>query len=327
MTGNVLGTLSYMAPEQAVGRLDLIDRRTDVYGLGAILFALITGRHPHSSKHEDTDQIRQRIIHDPSPLARDVAPSVPKALSSICAKAMEKEHRDRYDSAQELAEEVQRWLGDKPVHNYRESLSERIGRLMQRHRTLTQAVAVSLFVIAVVTSIAFVFVDNAQEDERVAKRDAMRRFKEARVTVDRSLTSTADILRYFPGARAVRVRLMEQAALDYEKFVSEDSDDPKIRAETARVGGRLGDLRQLVGQDDRAEQAYQRGEELLRVLIDESGSPLSRMELAYCLSHRADLYRAQDKVDQARPLLAEAIALAADAYQVPPYRFVKGHVL
>lgn len=222
LEGNVLGTLSYMAPEQAAGRIKMIDRRTDVYGLGAILFALLTGKHPHTSKDENTEQIRRRIIHEPSPAAREMEPSVPKALSSICSKAMEKERQNRCASAQELADDVQRWLGDEPVHSYRESLSERLGRLTRRHRTLTQAVAASLIAIALVMSIAFLIIRDARQNEAIANRDALRRFKEARETVDRYLTSTTDVLRYFPGARVLRLRLMEQAALDYEKFVNED---------------------------------------------------------------------------------------------------------
>ena len=325
--GNVLGTLSYMAPEQAAGRIDLIDRRTDVYGLGAILFALLTGRHPHASKHENTDQIRQRIIHEPSPSAREMEPSVPKALSSICSKAMEKERLNRYASAQDLADEVQRWLGDEPVHNYRESLSERLGRLMRRHRTLTQAVAASLIAIALVMSIAFLIVRDARRDEEIANQDALRRFKEARATVDRTLTSTTDILRYFPGARVLRLRLMEQAALDYEKFVNEDSNDPESRAETARTWVRLGDLRLLLDDEEKANESYLKGEKWLRDLLAVSDNPLSRMELADCLAHRADLYRTQNKIAEARTLLTEALALAEGAEEVPSYRFMEGHVL
>ena len=120
--GATLGTPAYMAPEQAAGRLDLIDARTDIYGLGAILFEILTDQPPFFGG--EITELLNRIIAGETPRARQVAapdrdassrrpnhaPSVPSALDAICAKAMAKRRSDRYSKATELARDVQLWL-------------------------------------------------------------------------------------------------------------------------------------------------------------------------------------------------------------------------
>lgn len=138
--GRQLGTPAYMAPEQAEGRIDLIDARTDVYGLGAVLFEILTGRPPHAGG--GAPEVLGRIIHGVTPLARSVEPSVPAALSAICARAMAKEREERYVSALELAEEVQRWMADRPVAVHREKAVARMSRWARHNRSLVLGAAV-----------------------------------------------------------------------------------------------------------------------------------------------------------------------------------------
>jgi serine/threonine-protein kinase len=107
--GARIGTSAYMAPEQADGRLDQIDTRTDIYLLGGILFEILTGRPPHPGGVRSTSP----------PLARSVNPMAPPALEVIAARAMSTAPSDRYATASELAQEVQRWLADEPIVAYR----------------------------------------------------------------------------------------------------------------------------------------------------------------------------------------------------------------
>jgi serine/threonine protein kinase len=125
-----LGTPAYMAPEQADYRLDLVDRRTDVYGLGAVLFEALTGRPPHEGI--DTDAVCRRIVADETPRARAVEPSVPAALDAICARAMAKDRAGRYAGVSELAEAVRRWLEDEPLAAYRDFVTE-LEKLVRDH--------------------------------------------------------------------------------------------------------------------------------------------------------------------------------------------------
>src|SRR5262245_57664714 len=102
--GEIMGTPAYMAPEQAEGRLEQIDHRTDVYGLGAILYAILTGRPPFAGAN--TLQVLLKAAWaDPTP-PRELWPEVPAALEEVCLKAMAKDPERRYAAAVDLAQEV-----------------------------------------------------------------------------------------------------------------------------------------------------------------------------------------------------------------------------
>ena len=96
-----------MSPEQASGRLDLIDRHTDIYGLGAILYEVLTGRPPFSGA--DTHEVLRKVREEPAPLPREHWRDVPPALEVICIRALAKSPTDRFSSATELATAVQTW--------------------------------------------------------------------------------------------------------------------------------------------------------------------------------------------------------------------------
>jgi PAS domain S-box-containing protein len=105
--GQAIGTPAYMAPEQASGRLDLIDRLTDIYGLGAILYEVLTGGPPFSGK--DTHEVLRKVREEQPPLPRERWGEVPPALEGICLRALAKSPTDRFASATELATAVQSW--------------------------------------------------------------------------------------------------------------------------------------------------------------------------------------------------------------------------
>jgi eukaryotic-like serine/threonine-protein kinase len=155
VSGRILGTPAYMAPEQAEGRIDLIDERTDVYGLGAILFEILTGRPPHL--HGDTADIVGQIIRDPTPLPRSVNSATPRALEAICLAAMAKQRSQRYPAAEELDRDIQRYLADEPVSVYREPRSARVGRFVRHHRTKVAFAAAAALVALVSGAIGLYF--------------------------------------------------------------------------------------------------------------------------------------------------------------------------
>jgi tetratricopeptide (TPR) repeat protein len=113
-TGMIVGTPSYMSPEQATGGQGEFTTATDVYGLGAVLYALLTGRAPHggSSLLETLDKVRGVAPEPPSRLNLQV----PRDLEIICLKCLEKDPRRRFDGAHELADDLRRWLSGRPIN-------------------------------------------------------------------------------------------------------------------------------------------------------------------------------------------------------------------
>jgi len=112
-SGAAVGTPSYMAPEQASGHSDRVRVQSDVYALGAILFAAITGRAPFGG--EGVMQTLMQVIHQPAASLRSIDPDAPEDLETIVAKCLEKAPEDRYRSAAELAEELDAFLDQRPI--------------------------------------------------------------------------------------------------------------------------------------------------------------------------------------------------------------------
>jgi serine/threonine protein kinase len=153
--GSMIGTPAYASPEQVAGRLDLIGPASDVYGLGATLYSLLTGRAPADS--DQLEEIIRRVQRGEIASVRSIDATIPKPLEAICKKAMALKPEARYQSARALASEVTRWLDDQPVAAYRESWPARAGRWMRLHRTLVTSTAavvvVGLAVLAVFATV------------------------------------------------------------------------------------------------------------------------------------------------------------------------------
>ena len=131
MAGEVLGTPLYMAPEQAAGDLDHVDARTDVYGLGAILFAMLTGEAPHQHHNPEDRQLPvpellRCISSDSTPNPRNLRADIPATLAQICARAMHFKPHSRFQSATEVSDAVQQWMAgrSKRRQNYLNSRGE-----------------------------------------------------------------------------------------------------------------------------------------------------------------------------------------------------------
>ncbi|WP_406698316.1 bifunctional serine/threonine-protein kinase/formylglycine-generating enzyme family protein [Singulisphaera sp. Ch08] len=146
-TGDILGTPSYMAPEQAEGKSRSIGPATDVYALGAILYEALTGRPPFqgTTKQETLELVRTQEPVSP----RRLQPKISRDLETICLTCLRKEPIRRYRSAEDLAEDLQRSLDGFPIRARRIGLGERIVRWVRRHPTLMAVVAAGLTVLLV----------------------------------------------------------------------------------------------------------------------------------------------------------------------------------
>jgi WD40 repeat protein/Flp pilus assembly protein TadD len=148
-TGDIVGTLRYMAPERFGGKSDA---RSDLYGLGVTLYELLTLRP--AFVETDHNQLLQRVLHDEPPRPRQLNPEVPRDLETIVLKAIAREPRQRYASATELAEDLRRFLADRPVRARRVSALERLGRWVRRNPALSAALGVAAALLLAVAAVA-----------------------------------------------------------------------------------------------------------------------------------------------------------------------------
>jgi serine/threonine protein kinase len=129
--GRAIGTPAYMSPEQAAGHLDELGPASDVYSLGATLYYLLTGQA--SIQSDDLGTILRKVEAGDFPKPREIRPATPKPLEAICLKAMSLQAKQRYESPQQLALEIERWLADEPVSAYRDPLLTQGRRWMRLH--------------------------------------------------------------------------------------------------------------------------------------------------------------------------------------------------
>jgi tetratricopeptide (TPR) repeat protein len=160
MTGDLVGTLRYMSPEQALAKRVVVDHRTDIYSLGATLYELLT-LEPAFKGTDREELLRQIAFEEPRPPRRQHK-SIPSELEIIVLKALEKNPVERYATAKELAEDLRRFAMDEPIRARRPTLAHRARKWARRHRSAATAATVCLLVTLAVTigSIGWVLGDH-----------------------------------------------------------------------------------------------------------------------------------------------------------------------
>jgi serine/threonine-protein kinase len=141
-SGAVVGTPQYMSPEQAQGQTGLVGPRSDVYSLGATLYALLAGRPPHDAS--DVLSLLRKIAADDPPPPRLVNPAIAPDLETVVLKAMEKEPARRYGTAGEMADDLQRFLDGEPVRARRASVVYRLRKRLAKRKALAATGAAGL---------------------------------------------------------------------------------------------------------------------------------------------------------------------------------------
>ncbi|MBV8232796.1 MAG: serine/threonine protein kinase [Planctomycetaceae bacterium] len=312
----VVGTPAYMSPEQSEGRWDLIGPASDIYALGVTLYAILTGRPPFSGRRvlDVLDAVRRGDF--PPPL--QVRPDVPRALDAICRKAMALKAEDRYATALELADDLERWLADEPVTAYREPLAVRLARWGRRHRTLVAGATALLVMAAAAMTVTTVLVER-QKAEVVRQKIladqqhalAETNFRLAHDAVDRMLTQVGAVeLSDVPHMERVRRSLLEEARQFYLTFLKQKNADPAIRQETARAHGRLGDIQEMFSDYVEAERSYQQAIQLQKALVDRSPARADYgLDLARSLTSLGVLLKKANRFQESETTLRAALAL------------------
>jgi len=333
--GTVIGTPPYMSPEQAAGLVDQLGPASDIYGLGAMLYALLTGRVPFQGK-EAADILADVVAGRITP-PRKTCPDVPKALEAICLKAMALDPDRRYDSAIDLAADIEGYLADEPVTAWKEPFRLRAARWMRRHRTLVTGAAAATVVAVAALSVSVALLTAANDRERAAAQlaqaneltaqrkteEAAGNLKLARQAIEQYMTQVSEDPRLkVHNLDTLRRDLLKTAREFYEKLVQQEPDKPDLRADWAAAHVRLatitaetGSMPQAVKLAETAEAIYQD----LRRKHPDNGAFLTglaktrvRLGMFYKMTGQEE-----DAKSQFKTAVAEADRLAEGGCQLP----------
>jgi len=294
-TGQMLGTLAYMSPEQANGQSERVDVRADVYALGVLAYELLAGALPIDVRGGAVTQVLRRIVEqEPVPLG-DRDRRLRGDLQTIVGKALQKEPERRYDSAQAFADDLQRFLQNEPIRARPATAAYIVRRFARRHRGLVAGVVLAVVALLVGSGFAIAWAVRAEAAEKTAREEA------------RVANQTTEILRWlFVGANPEFAAGRDLSAREI-LFAGRGVVERALAAEPvagARVALIMGEVFVTLGEFATAEGLYQRAYDTLRSTI-----PGDDVRLVDALHQRAwALLRAQ-RFDEAEPLFAEALAM------------------
>ncbi|MGP0067207.1 MAG: serine/threonine-protein kinase, partial [Isosphaeraceae bacterium] len=322
--GEILGTPNYMAPEQAAGRIEQIDSKSDVYGLGAILYEILTGEPPF--RGELYEVLRKVVDEAPVP-PRQRNPRVSPAIEAICLKCLAKDPDARYASVSDLAKDVQCFLADEPVSAFREPWTFKFRRWVGRHRTLATASAAALFVATVSLALTSLFLERANEREGLERSKAEENFQLAREVVDRYFTKISEDPRLKAlGLEKLRRDLLLEARGFFERLSREKGGEPRVEAERAGNSLRLARITEEMGEPAEAASGSQQARSIFAALTERHPDRREYREgLATALDSLGGNYAGSGRLDDAKRAFEEAVAvwerLARDDSEAPTYRY------
>jgi serine/threonine-protein kinase len=280
--GDVKGTPAYMSPEQASGRIDEMGQASDIFALGATLYALLTRTAPY---HGSDALARAKRAEFPTP--RQVKPQVHPALEAICLKAMKPKPTDRYATAKALADDVEKWLADQPLSAHRESLLDRLRRWMRRHRAAVGSAVAALVVALIATTVGLFVLRAAESRERglreTADDEKVKAETSRKEAIEALRVLTDDIVEKAIAAKAslgaAEKQFLEKALVRWQKFASVSGENEQARAIRAEGEYRVAFLRAYLGQLDDALSGFQKAiAEWNRLVEDFPTEPRHREE-------------------------------------------------
>ncbi|MHC4933141.1 MAG: serine/threonine-protein kinase, partial [Planctomycetota bacterium] len=282
ITGDVVGTVRYMSPEQALAKRVPIDHRTDIYSLGASLYEAVTLEFTFPG-----DDAR-RVMHDiafKEPVApRRLNPAVPEELETILLKSMAKSPEHRYETAQAMADDLARFLEDRPILARRPSILRRTAQWSRRHRTLVGAVVALLLLTVIGLAVGFVLVNRERERAILSQAEAEAERARAEATLDTALRGIDEILvrqaerwEHSPGQPLARIdrEFLLQAERLLDELLERNRGHAAVRLSQARMLVTAAKVRRAL---DRREDAMRDVEAAARMLEEVAASEAGALE-------------------------------------------------
>jgi len=306
MYGQTMGTPAYMSPEQAAGKWDVTGVASDVYSLGAMLYAMLCGTPPYSGPSFEVITRVQKGDYKP---VRLVKSSVSATLDAIVRKAMAFAITDRYANALALAADVERWLADEPVSCFREPFVVRASRWAKRHRTGVITAAVVLMTGTIALTVGLFAVSAEQKRTEVAKLEALESRGEAREALN-TLTDDAvgEVLAGSAKPTPQQVKFLDSLIGTYRRFAEKEADSPETNFFIAGAWYRIGRLEARVDRTSEARAAYGRSIEIL------AEPAVARLPDAVKTRGNVELYRGILELTHSTPAASKWLQEAIDTF-------------
>ena len=292
--GNLLGTLRYMAPERFEGKADA---RSDLYALGLTLYELLTLRPAFDQT--DRDRLIHQVTTEVPPRPRTLDPAIPRDLETIVLKAIEHDPARRYQDASELADDLERFVADRPIQ------ARSVGGIERAWKWARRKPAIAGLMVALTVSLVGGFVGvtwqwrqavAAGDDARASASKAQTNATHARETVNTfcTLVSEEQLLDQ-PGMQPLRRRLLGLALKYYQTFRGQQGDDPALMKELAEAAMRSGMIADELGDVNEAYVAFLRAKDILKAQSLRYPDDVAiRLLLARCCIEIEDANRSND---------------------------------
>ena len=170
LAGTVVGTPAYMSPEQASPESTDVGPISDIFSLGAIMFYLLTGRNAYTGRN--SQEILTKVLMTVPPKPSDVARNIPPGLEAICLKAMARNPKNRYQSAEALVADLCNWLDGEPISAMNETATEKAWRYFRKHRQVSVGVLLAMFCLFSVVTVALIVIDRNVQRSQMSQNEA-----------------------------------------------------------------------------------------------------------------------------------------------------------